>query len=118
MQINSQKKLKITERILLILENKNITKYRFHKDLGLSNGFLDKKREITTEKYAKILDYFPDVNPNWLLKGEEDMYKKTTEKQQKCLQCSEYQKKIIKLQDEIIELKNELLQIYKAHFNK
>jgi len=59
----------ITERILQLLKLKSITKYKFCKDLGLSNGFLDKPREISTDKYANILAYFPDVNPEWLLTG-------------------------------------------------
>lgn len=65
--------MKITERILQILEYKGISKYKFHKDLGLSNGFLDKSRDIGTDKYAKILEYFPDINPTWLLTGEGEM---------------------------------------------
>ena len=66
----------ITERILELLNYKGITKYKFCKDLGFSNGFLDKPREITTEKYANILEYFKDVNPNWLLTGKGEMIKK------------------------------------------
>ena len=63
----------ITERILKILDFKNVTKYKFCKDLGVSNAFLDKPREITTDKYANILDYFSDVNPEWLLTGKGEM---------------------------------------------
>jgi len=65
----------ITERISEILDLKGITKYRFCKDLGLSNGFLDKPREITTDKYANILEYLPDVSPEWLLTGKGSMLK-------------------------------------------
>jgi phage repressor protein C with HTH and peptisase S24 domain len=65
----------ITERILQIIELKGITKYKFCKDLGLSNGFLDKPREISTDKYANILVYFSDVNPNWLLTGMGEIFK-------------------------------------------
>lgn len=73
MPINSNKNFKITDRILEILEYKGITKYKFCKDLKLSNGFLDKSRDITTENYANILKYFPDINPTWLLTGEGPM---------------------------------------------
>jgi phage repressor protein C with HTH and peptisase S24 domain len=66
----------ITERILKYLEYKGITKYKFCKDLGLSNGFLEKPREISTDKYANILVYFPDISPAWLLTGEGEMLKK------------------------------------------
>lgn len=65
----------VTERISEILDLKGITKYRFCKDLGLSNGFLDKPREITTDKYANILEYLPDVSPEWLLTGKGPMFK-------------------------------------------
>ncbi|WP_314950999.1 helix-turn-helix transcriptional regulator [Tannerella forsythia] len=65
----------ITERIKHLIETKGITKYKFCKDLGFSNGFLDKPREISTDKYANILEYFPDVNPEWLLTGQGPMLK-------------------------------------------
>jgi repressor LexA len=65
----------ITERILEYLKIKGITKYKFCKDLGLSNGFLDKPREISTDKYANILEYFSEINPEWLLTGKEPMLK-------------------------------------------
>lgn len=65
----------ITERILEYLKIKGITKYKFCKDLGFSNGFLDKPREITTDKYANILDYFSEINPEWLLIGKGEMLK-------------------------------------------
>lgn len=66
----------ITERILKLIDIKGITKYKFCKDLGFSNGFLDKPREIGTDKYANILEYIPDVNPAWLLTGTGEMLKK------------------------------------------
>lgn len=69
----------ITERIKYLIETKGITRYKFCKDLGFSNGFLDKPREISTDKYANILEYFPDVNPEWLLTGKGDMLREQTE---------------------------------------
>jgi len=38
-------------------------------------AFIDKSREIYTDKYANILTYFPDVNPKWLLTGDGEMLK-------------------------------------------
>ncbi len=67
--------LKITDRISQVIDIKGITKYKFHKDLGLSNGFLDKSRDIGTDKYANILEYLPDVNSEWLLTGKGEMLK-------------------------------------------
>jgi hypothetical protein len=70
----------IVDRILQILNNKHITKYKFCKDLGVSNGFLDKTREITTDKCANILTYFPDINPDWLLTGKGSMLREKPDK--------------------------------------
>ena len=41
--------------------------------MGFSTAFLDKPREISTDKYANILLYFPDVSPEWLLTGKGEM---------------------------------------------
>jgi hypothetical protein len=65
----------ITERVLKFLDFKGITRYKFCKDLGLSKTFLDKPREISTDKYANILVYFSDLNPDWLLTGKGEMLK-------------------------------------------
>lgn len=75
MQINYDEKLTITERILKVIDYMGITRYKFCKDLGLSNAFLDKPREISTDKYANILEYAPDISPNWLLTGKGQMLK-------------------------------------------
>lgn len=58
-----------------MIDLKGITKYKFCADLGVSKGFLDKPREITTDRYANILEYFPDINENWLLKGDGEIFK-------------------------------------------
>jgi len=65
----------ITERIVKYINTKGITKYKFCQDLGFSNGFLDKPREITTDKYANILAYLSELNPEWLLTGNGEMLK-------------------------------------------
>lgn len=67
----------IQERILQVIENKEITPYRFCKDLGLSMGYLDKRGAIGTDKYLKIIEYLNEVNPMWLLTGQEPMLKET-----------------------------------------
>ena len=65
----------IQERILQYLDLKEITPYRFCKDLGFSMGYLDKKGAIGTDKYLKIIEYYNDLNANWLLTGEGEMLK-------------------------------------------
>lgn len=69
----------IQERIIQVIENKNITAYRFCKDLGLSMGYLDKRGAIGTDKYLKIIEYLPEINPIWLLTGQGSRLKETSQ---------------------------------------
>ncbi len=63
----------IISRILKYLEEKEITKYRFCKNIGVSNGFLAIDRAIGTDKCELIFEHFPDLNPTWLLIGKGEM---------------------------------------------
>lgn len=63
----------IRERILQYIEYKSITRYRLCQDLGFSQGYLDKKGAIGSDKCLRIIKYYPDMNPEWLLTGEGNM---------------------------------------------
>lgn len=63
----------ITERICIYLDFKKITRYRFYKETGLSNGFLDKKGNIGSDKCERIIYQYKDLNPDWLLTGQGSM---------------------------------------------
>lgn len=65
----------ITARILKYLEYKSISKYRFYKELGFGNGFLDKDSNIGSDKCEKIITHFPDLSVEWLLTGKGSMLK-------------------------------------------
>lgn len=65
----------IRERVLHFIGLKQITRYRFYKLTGLSNGFLDKPGSISSDNCQKICNAFPDLNPEWLLLGIGDMYR-------------------------------------------
>ena len=67
--------MSIQERISQVIDKKGITAYRFCKDLGLSLGYLDKRGAIGTDKYLKIIEYFPEISPEWLLTGKGEMIK-------------------------------------------
>ena len=45
----------------------------FIKKINVSNGFLNKPRAIATDKCEKILQYYPEINPMWLITGDGDM---------------------------------------------
>lgn len=61
------------ERLLQIVEYKGISKRQFYKETGLSNGYLDKDREVGHKKIEIICSTYPDVNPLWLLFGKGEM---------------------------------------------
>jgi phage repressor protein C with HTH and peptisase S24 domain len=65
----------ITNRILQLIEYKGINKNKFYIKTGLSNGFLDKVKDIGASKIEQILNSYPDINPEWLLTGKGDMLK-------------------------------------------
>lgn len=64
-----------TERVIQFIDFKGISKYKFCKDLGFSNKFLDNSSNMGTDKAGIILHYFPEINPEWLLTGEGEMLK-------------------------------------------
>jgi phage repressor protein C with HTH and peptisase S24 domain len=67
--------MNIRTRILKYIDYKGITKYKFCKDLGLSNGFLDKDGTIGADKCEKISYQYPDINIEWLITGNGNMLK-------------------------------------------
>lgn len=68
-----------TERIKEYLDFKGVTKYEFCKKLGFSNKFLDNSSNMGTDKACKIIHYYTDINPEWLLTGEGEMLKPNVE---------------------------------------
>lgn len=73
----------IRERLKQFIEFKEISKYKFYKDLGLSNGFLDKEGNIGSDKCEKIIYQYPELNILWLLTGEGEMITSTQNKEMK-----------------------------------
>lgn len=65
--------MKITERLTQYIEYKGISKYRFYKETGLSNGFLDKSTSIGVDKCERICTQYADINIEWLVTGKGDM---------------------------------------------
>lgn len=65
----------IVERILQIIEYKGINKRKLYIETGLSNGFLDKVKDIGASKIEQILNVYSDINPEWLVTGKGNMIK-------------------------------------------
>ncbi|MDP3444836.1 MAG: hypothetical protein Q8T08_18410 [Ignavibacteria bacterium] len=65
--------MSVRQRVLEYLDYKSLSRYKFYKMTGLSNGFLDKEGSMTTDKCMKIVDEFPDLNIDWLITGKGSM---------------------------------------------
>ncbi len=63
----------IKERILEYLEFKGVTKYKYSKDTGTSNGILTQKNGITEKVLLTFLKYAKDINVNWLMLNKGSM---------------------------------------------
>lgn len=64
------------ERILQFINYKGVSKLSFYREVGLSNGFLDRSKSIGVDNLVKILKTYPEIDPLWLLLGEGDMLKR------------------------------------------
>lgn len=70
--------MSIIERIRQIIEYKNISARRFCTEIGVSNGFLDKVKDVGSDKVAKILNTYEDISTEWLVLGKGDMLRVNT----------------------------------------
>jgi hypothetical protein B2_07877 len=64
------------ERILQFIDYKRLSKNKFYKETGLSNGILDKQGGISSDSLEKIYCVYPEINLDWLLTGKGEMLKK------------------------------------------
>lgn len=64
---------KIKKRILEHLDTIEMSKRKFYRITGISNGVLDKISGLTEDNIEKYLQNFPEINPNWLITGEGNM---------------------------------------------
>lgn len=124
MQEKSHKFLTPAERILLFIDYQGITKYKFHKKIGVSNGFLDKSKEIRTDNLRKILENYPTINPLWLIKGEGKMLQSDSQKTFSNTEKQDLEKENAKLLDKNLELyeensklKDEIIKLLKKKLN-
>lgn len=65
----------VRKRILEYIESKGFSKYRFYKDIGLSNGYLDKEGSVGSDICEKISYQYKDLSLEWLITGEGSMLK-------------------------------------------
>ncbi len=62
-----------TSRMLQYIEYKGISKYKFCKETGFSNGILDKNRNLGSDKCRIISEVYNDISIEWLITGTGSM---------------------------------------------
>lgn len=69
--------MKSTERLFQFLTYKGITKHKFERSIGLSNGYvynqLKTKGAIGSDILNKIHLRYPELNILWIISGEDKM---------------------------------------------
>lgn len=73
MQENKQEKSQIKRNISLYLSKKGVSDYEFYKKSGITRGILSQPNGISEDNITRFLAYAPDINVEWLLKGEGNM---------------------------------------------
>lgn len=59
--------------LLIFIEKQGIKKPEFYKKTGLSNGFLDKNENISSQNIEIIISVFPEISLEWLITGKGEM---------------------------------------------
>lgn len=90
--------MKAIDRLYEYFTEKSLKPTAVEREIGLSNGYLSaqKKRnaDIGESLMNKIIDYFRDINPEWLLTGNGTMLKlECTSKETNVQDCSSNNKR-------------------------
>lgn len=75
----------IIDRIRQYLDFKDISDYRFEKDLSLSKGYINKAKNPTSDVLMKICGIYTDISPEWLVTGKGEMIR-NKEREQKIIE--------------------------------
>lgn len=84
--------MKAINRFYKYLAEKSLKPTAIEKEIGLSNGYLSaqKKRgaDMGEGMMLKVIDYFRDINPLWLLTGEGPMLRDSKNPEESKLGCT------------------------------
>lgn len=112
------------ERIKQYLDYKGISKYKFYKDTGVSNGYLDRKGSMGSEIIENIFYHYADLNLVWLLTGEGEMLLENEQISKASVNSDEWKEKAVlwmKIASErleMIETQREVIQMLKDEIKK
>lgn len=100
--------------MLIYLEKNKLKKSDFYLKTGLSNGFLDKNENISSQNLEIIISEYSDLSLEWLVTGRGQMLKESSSKKSTqdgdiCFACKAKDQQIIKLQERLIEFQDRLI---------
>lgn len=108
-----QEKSLIKKNILYFLDSKGITKYKFYQDTGITRGILDQNNGMSEENIARVLAYYSEISPDWLILGRGDMLRnnqQTTQQESACPHCAD-KERIIDALKSTISTKDTLINV-------
>lgn len=121
----------IIERIYQLIDYKKDSVYKISKEIGVSNGYFSKTKakngSVGGDIIEKIVNYYTDVNVEWLITGEGPMLKQEQKSQtntpdDKYLKLLEEHNKTLKEQlkdkEAIIKEKEEKEALYKERIQE
>ena len=121
----------IIERIYQLIDYKKDSVYKISNEIGVSNGYFSKtkakKGSVGGDIIEKIVNYYTDVNVEWLITGEGPMLKQEQKSQtntpdDKYLKLLEEHNKTLKDQlrdkEAIIKEKEEKEALYKERIQE
>lgn len=101
----------LKERIRLFAESQKISMREIYDKTGISDGTFSNSSGLNEDSLLKFFSYFTDLNANWLLTGcgpmmlENNNYDSTVDEEEYVVGLQK--KLIIKLENELTELKDE-----------
>lgn len=102
------------ERLVLLIEDRGMSKASFLKKVGLQRGLLDTDKmqgAVSDSHLAKIINTFPEVNLEWLVTGDGQMYKPTVILPPDSVSIDRYEQKVeecVRLRVELETLKTDM----------
>lgn len=83
----------VKDRLLRFLRAEGISNSKFARDMGVSVAYLGSMRKSMPEtKVAKLMEVYPNLNRDWLLYGEGEMYRHASREQNTTPWASEFLK--------------------------
>ena len=70
----------VKERVILFIKSSGMSVLQFEKRCGLSNGYIKNfKGNFGSDKLENLLNAFPNLSREWLLTGEGEMLKESSQ---------------------------------------